>query len=235
MNTTTAEKWMRRVLAMLAKAEATDSPEEAETFFGKAQELIAAHGIEEAELARLGRHADGTAMGSEPIEIPGSYKISKTSILGAVALHNGVVVTRTAAGRDMVVTITGRESDRAIVIAMFASTLTAAERHLAAATIPDGESTRSFRNAFFLGFAGRLDEKLEAANAAVEAESESTAIVATDRLDDARRYLTADGSRFRKARSRSSSRAGHSAGRTAADGTNLNRSMTAGSRRALNS
>lgn len=230
----TVDKWTVRVLAMLAKAESTDSPEEADTFFAKAQDLIAQHGIEEAELAKVGRLADGTAMEREEIEIPGSYKIAKGSILWAIGKNNGVLITRTT-GKGLKFMMVGRESDLALVRAMFGSILTTAERHLASEHIPSWESTRSFRHSFFLGFASRLNARLAQSNAQATGGSTTGALVVANRISEAEAFLRDKGYSLQKTSGSSSSRAGGKAGMSAADRASLNSAVGSGGRMAIGS
>src|SRR3546814_127112 len=53
----TNDPWLRRVQAMLAKAESTQFPAEAEALLAKAQELMSRHAIDEAMLQSAGRAA----------------------------------------------------------------------------------------------------------------------------------------------------------------------------------
>jgi hypothetical protein len=57
-------KWADRIAALLRKAESTDSADEAETFFAKAQELMSKYAIDEAMLAA----SNPEARRSDPVE-----------------------------------------------------------------------------------------------------------------------------------------------------------------------
>ena len=82
---------------MLAKAESTDFPDEAEALLAKAQELMARHAIDDAMLARAGRRASDT-VDTRTILVEAPYATAKASLLGAVAQANGCRVVMGAAG-----------------------------------------------------------------------------------------------------------------------------------------
>ena len=79
-------RMLGRIRALLAKAESTDFPEEAEALTAKAQQLMAQHSIDEALLAA------GAGSGSEPgacrIGIDNPYEAPKAVLLDAVAEAN---------------------------------------------------------------------------------------------------------------------------------------------------
>ncbi|MET7371266.1 DUF2786 domain-containing protein [Micromonospora arida] len=167
-----------RVRALLAKAESTTFPAEAEALTGKAQELIARHSIDEALLAA----------GSERGDLPGGVRLSTDApYAGAKAL---LVQEVAAANRCEAVwsddlgfaTVLGWPADLVAVELLYTSLLvqaTAAMLRGRAERRPgSGRRTKvwdeSFLNAFALRIGERLRTATEAAtNAADQAAAET--------------------------------------------------------------
>jgi Protein of unknown function (DUF2786) len=78
-------KVLRRIRALLAKAEATDHPAEAESFTAKAQDLMTRHAIDEALLA-AGDAA--ITVVAKRVHLQSPYATTKTSLLNVVAKAN---------------------------------------------------------------------------------------------------------------------------------------------------
>lgn len=80
-----AQDITEKVALLLAKAEATDNPHEAEAYSRKAEELMLKHNIEEATVAakRPGHKAD--AIGMERIPVQGQYAAALVTYGGVVA------------------------------------------------------------------------------------------------------------------------------------------------------
>lgn len=76
-------KLLNRVRALLAKAEATTFPEEAEAFTAKAAELASRYGIDEAMLAAAGQSTD--RVDRTRINIGNPYSAEKALLLGSIA------------------------------------------------------------------------------------------------------------------------------------------------------
>lgn len=76
-------KLLNRVRALLAKAEATTYPEEAEAFTAKAAELVSRYGIDEAMLAAAGHSTD--RIDRTRIAIGNPYSAEKALLLGSIA------------------------------------------------------------------------------------------------------------------------------------------------------
>ena len=82
------ERVLRRIRGLLAKAESTEFPEEAESLTGKAQELMTRHAVDAALLARTARPADGVA--TRRVHVADPYVRAKMQLLAAVAEANDV-------------------------------------------------------------------------------------------------------------------------------------------------
>jgi hypothetical protein len=232
MTTNPADAWLRRVQALLAKAESTDFPAEAETLLAKAQELMARHAIDEAMLDSAGRHRHDVVT-SEVIRMEAPYAGPKASLLCRVAEANGCrAVTRTVGGGPRQCVIVGHRSDLDGVMTLFAALSMHATRAMLQATVPPYDTPRRFRHAFLLGFAARIGERLRAAARAAEADAAadadaagsggaSVAVVLASRADAVERAFEAEFPHVRFVRSQASSYAGAVSGRTAADAAAL--------------
>lgn len=162
------DQLLERIRALLAKAESSGYPAEAEAFMGKAQSLMASHSIDVALLSEPG--SGGPEVREVRLEAP--YTSAKSQLLGAVAHSNRCHVvyspyTKTAH-------VVGHPADLEAVELLFTSLLVQAVanlQRLGTRVDPDGRSrTKSFRRAFLLGFAGRIGQRLaESARRAEEA------------------------------------------------------------------
>lgn len=162
---------LTRIRALLAKAEATGFPEEAEALTAKAQELMARHTIDEALLASRA-HAKDTP-GACRIGVDAPYETAKAILLDAVATANRCrAVWNEAYGFS---TVVGFESDLEVVELLHTSLLvqgTAAMTKAEAGQRAGGRKrTKTFRQAFLLAYANRLGARLAAAAEDVTAGS----------------------------------------------------------------
>ena len=165
-----------RVRALLAKAESTTFPAEAEALTGKAQELITRHSIDEALLAA----------GAERDDVPGGVRLSTdTPYAGAKAL---LVQEVAAANRCEAVwsddlgfaTVLGWPADLVAVELLYTSLLvqaTAAMLRGRAERRPgSGRRTKVWDESFLNAFALRIGERLQnATKAATEAADQAAA------------------------------------------------------------
>ncbi|WP_443058387.1 DUF2786 domain-containing protein [Streptomyces sp. NBC_00442] len=163
-------KALARIRALLAKAEATGFPEEAEALSTKAQELMARHSVDEALLAARG--TGGEAPGACRIGVDAPYETAKAILLDAVASANHCrAVWNSELGFT---TVVGFEGDLEAVELLYTSLLvqgTAAMTKAEAAQRAGGRKrTKTFRQSFLLAYAGRLGDLLSATARHVEAE-----------------------------------------------------------------
>lgn len=155
---------LEKVRALLAKAESTTFPEEAEALSAKAQELMARHAIDEA---MVGHGTDDAPSGIRvPIDDP--YAAPKSVLLHVVASANRCrAVWSKHLGFS---TVLGFESDLEFVDVLYTSLLVQATTAMVAAGSQVdryGRSrTRSFRQSFLLAYANRIGDRLRAAEAA---------------------------------------------------------------------
>ncbi|MCC3779970.1 DUF2786 domain-containing protein [Streptomyces sp. UNOB3_S3] len=176
-------KMLGRVRALLAKAESTLFPEEAEALSAKAQELMARHSIDEALLA-AGAAAAGDGPGACRIGVEGPYESAKALLLDAVAAANHCqAVWSSEYGFS---TVVGFDADLELVELLYTSLLVQATTAMgrAADDLPRslkgtggtptarGRSrrTRDFRESFLIAYAGRIGDRLSSAVRDVAAE-----------------------------------------------------------------
>lgn len=153
---------LRKVRALLAKAESTEFPAEADAFTAKAQDLMTRHSIDEAFVA------DGSGQSIDVrgirVLIDHPYALEKARLLDVVAKAN-----RTQAiWHDFAscMTIVGVPTDLVQVEMMFTSTLVQATR--AMTLVGEGSSgadrSTGFRKAFLSAYALRIGERLQSSN-----------------------------------------------------------------------
>jgi hypothetical protein len=168
---------LERVRALLAKAEATTFPAEAEAYTAKAQELISRHSIDEALLA--GQSAEVVPY-ARRIGVDHPYESEKASLLNSVARANRChVVWSPEFG---FATVFGFDTDIDAVDLLHTSLLVQAHRAMARAEPPGGKAGRArlktFRQSFLVGYAVRIGERLaEASRAALAQAGDATALL----------------------------------------------------------
>lgn len=156
-------RMLTRIRALLAKAEATGFPEEAEALSAKAQELMARHSIDEALLdaGTPGKDAPGACrIGVEP-----PYEQAKAVLLDAVA---GVNHCRAVWHEAYCFsTVVGFEADLEAVELLYTSLLVQAMTAMtgaeAAQRAGGRKRTKTFRQSFLAAYAHRVGDRLTAA------------------------------------------------------------------------
>lgn len=161
-------KVTERVRALLAKAESTTFPAEAEALTAKAQELIARHAIDRA-LLEDGAGAGATAgVVGRRVLLDDPYASSKATLVDAIAMANRCqAVWSCELGFS---TVFGHPGDLDSLELLHNSLLTqATAAMLASGSAGAHRRTRSFRGSFLLSFAHRIGERLlEATESAVD-------------------------------------------------------------------
>lgn len=159
---------LAKVRALLAKAESTTFPEEAEALSAKAQELMTRYRI---DAAVVGAGPGSGGPGGRRIWVDDPYAGAKVSLLGAVARANGCEAVEL--GGLGCVHVVGFPADLEVVELLHTSLLVqVATAMLAAGPQVDARGrsrTRSFRQSFLLAYAWRVGGRLTEANAATEA------------------------------------------------------------------
>jgi len=167
------QRMLDRVRALLAKAESTEFPEEAEALTSRAQELMARHSIDDALLAAAaessGRAGPGEAAGRR-LFVDSPYEAAKAVLLDVIATANRC---RSIWIKNLgLCTVVGFPADLDAVELLFTSLLVQATTAMVAAGSRQdawGRSrTRSFRQSFLAAYAQRIGERLSEAAGAAE-------------------------------------------------------------------
>ncbi len=148
-----------RVRALLAKAESTDFPAEAEAYSAKAQELIARHSIEEALTARDRTEVTPFA---RRIGVDHPYESEKAGLLDAVARANH---SRTVWSPEFgFSTVFGFDADIDALEMVYTSLLVQANRAMVRDEPAKGKGRiKAFRRSFLVSYAVRIGERLSRA------------------------------------------------------------------------
>ena len=164
------EKMLARVRALLAKAEATDYPDEAEALSAKAQALMIRYSLKEAVADHdRGRTTIATA---RRMWIDNPYVAAKVALVQAVAEANRC---RIVWAKNLgFVTNVGAETDLEFVELLATSLLLQANRAMLAAgrrlDVKGQSRTKSFRHSFLVAYAIRIGERLTATTSSVTDE-----------------------------------------------------------------
>jgi hypothetical protein len=183
---------LARIRALLAKAEATGYPEEAEALSAKAQELMARHSVDEALLAAHAPSPD--TPGACRIGVGPPYEQAKAVLLDAVSDANHCrAVWNEPFGFS---TVVGFEADLEAVELLYTSLLVQAEAAMTKAEAGQRaggrKRTKSFRQSFLAAYAHRAGTRLRAAaeaatGAAADADLlpvlASREVAVTDRME----------------------------------------------------
>ncbi len=189
----TADPILERVRALLAQAESTTYPAEAETFTAKAHELITRHAIDLALVEGTHVAAGWTTAVRIPIDDP--YVDSKTLLLHVVAEHSRCRAV--SHSRYAMSTVIGAGGDVTAVELLFTSLLLQGQQALLAegAGVEAGarQRSRTFRASFLFGYANRIGERLAEVSDTVAADvSDSAGVAVLPMLADRRRTIDAE-------------------------------------------
>ena len=143
---------IRKVEALLQKANSSMYVEESKAFQQKAQELMTKYQVEETDL--FGRSKD-EIISNRRVEVPPPYVIDKSILLGSIARQNFCRVLR---GSDYII-IYGYESDIELSLVMY-NYLVVDMFSKAAQNIPSGGATTSWKKSFFGGYAATISRRL---------------------------------------------------------------------------
>ena len=148
---------LERVRALLAKAESTDFPAEAEAYSAKAQELIARHSIEEVLTA-----SPDEAPLARRVGVDHPYESEKAGLLDAVARANRC---HTVWSPELAFsTVFGFDADIDAVELLYTSLLVQANRAMVRDEPVKGKARiKAFRRSFLVAYAVRIGERLERA------------------------------------------------------------------------
>ncbi|WP_406007542.1 DUF2786 domain-containing protein [Streptomyces sp. NBC_00637] len=165
-----SSRMLTRIRALLAKAEATGFPQEAEALTAKAQELMARHSVDEA---LLDAHAPAPdAPGACRIGVEPPYEQAKAVLLDAVA---GANHCRAVWNEPFAFsTVVGFEADLEAVEMLYTSLLVQAQAAMAKAEAAQRaggrKRTKTFRQSFLAAYAHRIGTRLGEVTAAAETQ-----------------------------------------------------------------
>jgi hypothetical protein len=165
------DRVLRRIRGLLAKAESTEFPDEAEALTGKAQELMTRYAVDEALLGADPLSGGDPTVGTRRVHVRDPYVSAKMQLLGAVAAANDVtLVWYRSIG---IANLVGVRSDAAAVELLFTSLLLQVAQAMNAAERAQGRlsASRSFRRSFLLGYAHRIRERLRTARERATAQA----------------------------------------------------------------
>lgn len=153
-------RMLTRIRALLAKAEATGFPEEAEALTAKAQELMARHSVDEALLDA--QAPDPDAPGACRIGVEPPYEQAKAVLLDAVADANHCKAVWNEPFAFS--TVVGFEADLEVVELLYTSLLVQAQSAMAKAEAAQRaggrKRTKTFRQSFLAAYAHRIGGRL---------------------------------------------------------------------------
>ena len=183
-STTARDRLLARIRALLAKAEATNHPAEADAFTAKAQELMTRHAVDEAVL-RSSQH-DEIPVETRRVHLQAPYAGVKAALLSAVARPNRCRTVLVDAYDIAVLVGTPLDVDQTEIL--FISLLVQATRAMTeAGHRRSGSFDRSatFRRSFLTAYATRIGERLEAADQSTTASYGAELVPVLQREADA--------------------------------------------------
>lgn len=217
---------LSRIRGLLAKAERTEFPEEAEALSAKAQELMTRHAVDVAVLDAEHGTSVTDQVRARRVHIDNPYAGAKVQLLGAVGRVNAVrVIVIEELG---IATMVGLPADLDAVELLFTSLLVQATQAMTDTGRGRAGATRSpsFRRAFLTSYGLRIGERL--AEARTHATEEASTSSGTDLVPVLRARSEAVDDVFaqmfpttRAVRSRGFDARGWYAGQLAADNADL--------------
>jgi hypothetical protein len=212
---------LHKVRSLLAKAESTTYPDEAEALSAKAQQLMERHAIERAMLADGG----GAGPDGRTLLVEAPYARPKFRLLTELARANRCRAVLDTSSN--VATVIGFPDDQATVELLYTSLLVQGTRAMLRSGTSARTRSRAYRQAFLVAYANRIGHRLQEAAAATVSEAvrehgegllpvlRSREVAVEDELASAFPHL-------RRMRVTASDPAGYAAGHAAADRARLN-------------
>lgn len=181
-----SEDLLRKVRALLQKAERTDNEHEADAFYEAAQRLMVKYALDEADLAPDEREAievRRVVVGASSTDHQLMWDIAAG--LGQVKAlrHDARPASQTAFA------LIGFPADVDFVLLLHASLLLQRELSLRTAPRPEGESARTFNRSFRMGFSAQIRRRLRTIHHKVVEQSAApgTDLVLVTRHDQVQR------------------------------------------------
>lgn len=150
---------LTKVRKLLAMAEGSANPNEADAFSRKAAELIAVHRIDPD---RLRAEADDDLTARKVVLGRGAYVRGRLALLQVIAEAHGCRVVFEVGDRGTVAFVAGFRSDLDTTALLYNSLHTQASSRMAAERRSTGAATQRWRRSFLFGFADEIRQMLEA-------------------------------------------------------------------------
>ena len=181
-----SDQRLATIRGLLAKAEATEFPHEAEAFTAKASELMARYSIDEALLWAAG---SGRGDRDQPTEtqltIHRPFLVQKGYLVSAIANASGCRSVRYMGGkgaRSEVVSLVGFGTDlevlEALITSLFIQLTTAMTTQTPAGL--GGSQVSAWRRSFIMGFAETVSERITQSRRAATHDSDRSAAQTTN-------------------------------------------------------
>lgn len=157
------EALIAKIRKLLAKAEGTSNPNEAEAFSAKAAALIATHRIDPEHLRQS---LERGSLGLRRVPLGrGAYVRARLALLMAVAGSNDCEVVFETGVDGTVAVVAGFADDLDVVEVLYHSLHVQASRQMAAVHRRTPAATQRWRRSFLFGYATRVGELLERSRA----------------------------------------------------------------------
>lgn len=169
------EALLARVRKLLAMAESEELGEAARaSYTTKAADLIAQYGIDRALVEE--KNEERAAAADLRLDVDAPYAAAKLELLATVATSLGCRVIKLpkrpgSGATDYVAHLFGMTPDLHRTQILYTSLLVQQAYGLAAARVPRGENTRSYRRSWMIGFAAAVGTRLRAAEARAHDEA----------------------------------------------------------------
>jgi hypothetical protein len=191
---------LRRVRKLLAKAQATDNPHEAEAFSRKAAELVQELRIDPDRLAR----DDDRGLAVRDVHLGrGAYVRARLALLAVIAEANDARVVFSATPSGTVAHVAGFVDDLDAIEVLYQGLHAQAAAQMAGERRGTAAATQRFRRSFLFGFADRIGLLLDESHRAADATSATAAsreIALRRRADTVEEFAAATFGRVRAAR-----------------------------------
>lgn len=221
---------LRKVRALLAKAESTDSAAEAESLTNTATAIMAKYGLDAALVSARAETREVPT--SIKVNVSNPYAAQKSALYNVIAKANRCRLIKISSGASTVLHVFGFQTDLEIVELLYTSLLLQSANQMRNIQASRYESARARRGSFLLGFAAEIGDRLKAANARAKAgmqDSPGTDLVLASREVQISDAFRAKYPRTRGVATRAGSNAAYGAGRDAGARANLhNRSNVGG-------
>ncbi|MGV8874044.1 MAG: DUF2786 domain-containing protein [Rhodococcus sp. (in: high G+C Gram-positive bacteria)] len=220
----TDSKMLARIRGLLAKAESTQFPAEAEAFSTKAQDLMTRYAIDSAILDARSTRSPIDDVITRRIMVSNPYSKAKLLLLHCVCKANGAKTLWKK--KYLLASVIGMPVDLDLCELLYTSLLVQSARALDEVAESQIQRTRSFRHAFLIAYAHRIGERLTEARvrataAATEQHGSALVPIMAERSDAVDRALAARNPSTRRIEFSSDNSAGWHAGRAAAERADL--------------